>query len=102
MITLNDSNFKSETSSWLILVDFWADWCGPCKMMLPILEELSKMIWDKAKIWKLNVDENPTISAEFRILSIPTLLIFKDWKLVDQMLWVKQASVLKEKLESYI
>jgi len=71
-------------------------------MMLPILEELSKMIWDKAKIWKLNVDENPTISAEFRILSIPTLLIFKDWKLVDQMLWVKQASVLKEKLESYI
>jgi len=101
-VALNEGNFAETIANGVTLVDFWAEWCGPCQMMMPILEELSGVIGDKATISKVNVDENPSLAAQFRVMSIPTLLIFKDGQVVDQMVGVQQASVLKEKLEAHM
>ena len=104
VMVLNDNNFEEKVlkSSWVILVDFWAEWCGPCQMMIPILEELATAMWDKATIAKLNVDENPWVAGAFRIMSIPTMIIFKDGKPVEQLVWVQQADQLKAVLEKYM
>ena len=99
---LNESNFDTEISSWVVLVDFWAEWCGPCQMMLPILDQFSSEMWDKMKVWKVNVDENASLAQKFRVMSIPTLIVFKDWNPVEQLVWVKQASELKEICEKYM
>lgn len=101
-VILTKDNFNEEVSKWVTLVDFWAEWCGPCQSMLPILEELSKKMEGKAKISKVNVDENPELAAEFRVMSIPTLLVMKDWKVVEQLVWVQQADLLEETLNKHI
>ena len=101
-VMLNESNFQEEISKGVVLVDFWAEWCGPCQMMLPILEELSTRMEGKAKIAKLNVDENPNIAAQFRVMSIPTLIIFKDGQAVEQLVWVQQADTLEATLNKYL
>ena len=101
-VMLNESNFQEEISKGVVLVDFWAEWCGPCQMMLPILEELSTRMEGKAKIAKLNVDENPNIAAQFRVMSIPTLIIFKDGQPVEQLVWVQQADALEATLNKYL
>ena len=84
-VILNEGNFKDEIASGVTLVDFWAEWCGPCQMMLPILEDLSAKMEGKAKIAKVNVDENPALAAQFRVMSIPTLLVMKDGEVVEQL-----------------
>ena len=84
-IILNESNFNDTIKEGVTLVDFWAEWCGPCQMMIPILEELSTKMEGKAKVAKLNVDENPSLAAQFRVMSIPTLIVFKDGQPVEQM-----------------
>jgi thioredoxin 1 len=86
MIELNDNIFGSETASGTILVDFWAPWCGPCKMIAPVLEEINNEIGDKVKIGKLNVDQNPNTTQQFNVMSIPTLLLFKDGQVVEQII----------------
>lgn len=101
-IILNDGNFQNEISSWVVLVDFWAEWCGPCQMMLPILADFETEMWDKLKVWKVNVDEVPSIAQQFRIMSIPTLIVFKDGKPVEQMVWVKQKEELKTIVQKYL
>lgn len=101
-VVLNESSFADEIKSWVVLVDFWAEWCGPCQMMIPILDELTGVMWDKAKVAKVNVDENPALAAQFRVMSIPTMIIFKDGKPVEQIVWVRQVSELKEILEVHI
>jgi len=77
---LTESNFDSFTAEGKVLVDFWATWCGPCRMQAPVLEQLDKEMGDKLKICKVNVDEEPGLAARFGIMSIPTLLVMRDGK----------------------
>ncbi|MHB8360574.1 MAG: thioredoxin [Thermoplasmataceae archaeon] len=83
-IELNDENFmKSVASEKILIVDFWAVWCGPCRYLSPVIEELANEYSGKVTFGKLNVDENPKVSAQFNIRSIPTVLMFKDGKIID-------------------
>ncbi|HPU63641.1 MAG TPA: thioredoxin [Mobilitalea sp.] len=97
-----DDNFKTEAleSDKLVLVDFYADWCGPCKMMAPIIDELAKEYEGIVKIGKLNVDENPETTRKYRVMSIPTMIIFKNGEAVDNVVGVVSKNVLKEKLDA--
>ena len=81
---ITDNNFKDRVESDLVMVDFWAPWCAPCRMIAPVLEELQDEMQGQVNIVKLNVDENPQISQEYGITSIPTLLIFKGGQMVDR------------------
>ena len=99
-IEVNDTNFEAEVinSSVPVLVDFWAPWCGPCRALAPVIDELAGEYEGKAKIVKLNTDENPNKSLEFRINSIPTMIIFKDKKPVEMLV----GSLSKEKIQEAI
>jgi len=102
--TFTDANFDNEVlkSSIPVLVDFWAPWCGPCRMMGPIVEELANEIdGSKIKIGKLNVDENPDSAGKLGIMSIPTFLVFKNGRVVDQMNGGMAKEALKERIEKY-
>jgi thioredoxin 1 len=97
-IEVNDSNFKSEVtdSEMPVLVDFWAPWCGPCKMIAPVLEELAKEYDGRVKVVKLNVDDSPNTASEFGIRSIPTLIMFKDGKVFEQTVGAQSKENLKQ------
>ena len=101
-ITLTDENFQSEVmqSDLPVLVDFWAPWCGPCVAMGPVMEALAEEFVGKAKIAKLNVDDNPATARKFAIRSIPTILIFNQGNLVDGAVGLVGKSALREKLNS--
>ena len=102
-IVLNDANFDATINSDKpVLVDFWAEWCGPCKMIGPVVEELASDYEGKAVIGKLNVDENPGVTARFGIRSIPTLLVFKGGQIVDKQVGAVPKSVLSQKLEAQV
>lgn len=93
---LKDANFESETSEGLVLVDFWATWCGPCLMQAPILEQLAEELdEDELKIVKVDVDENPATAQQFGIMSIPTLLFKKDGEVVKQVAGVHTKEQIK-------
>ena len=83
--TLTDSNFDQEIRNGVVLVDFWAEWCGPCRRIAPIVEELAGKYDGRATVAKLNVDENPNIPGRFMIRGIPTLLLFKNGQLADTL-----------------
>jgi thioredoxin 1 len=102
-IVLNDANFDATINSDKpVLVDFWAEWCGPCKMIGPVVEELAGDYEGKAVIAKLNVDENPAVTAKYGIRSIPTLLVFKGGQIVDKQVGAVPKSVLAQKLEAQV
>ena len=84
-VTVNKSNFQSDVlqASEPVVVDFWAEWCGPCKMIAPALEEIATELGDKVKIAKLNIDENPELAAQYGVRSIPTLMMFKGGEVAD-------------------
>jgi len=87
VVVITDANFKTEVleAKGSVLVDFWASWCGPCKMIGPVIEELANDYQGKAKIGKMNVDENGKTAQEFGVMSIPTIILFKDGKEVNRM-----------------
>ena len=102
-ITLSDATFDQVVSDDKpVLVDFWAEWCGPCKMIGPVVEELAAEYEGKAVIAKLNVDENPNTTVKFGVRSIPTLLVFKGGKVVDKQVGAVPKSVLAQKLEAQL
>lgn len=84
IINATDQNFAAEIGEGVVLVDFWAPWCGPCKMIAPVLEELDAELGEKAKIVKVDVDDNQETAGKYEVMSIPTLLVFKDGELVDK------------------
>ena len=103
-LEITDSNFNEEVlnADLPVLVDFWAEWCGPCKMVSPIVEELSEEYTGKIKVTKLDVDSNPQTAPSFGIRGIPTLLMFKDGAAVDQIVGAVPKTTLKERLDQII
>jgi thioredoxin 1 len=105
-IEFTDSNFPTdvEQSKGVVLIDFWAPWCGPCKMQGPIVEDIAKDFSSNAnvKIGKINVDENPNVSQQFQVFSIPTIIIFKDGKPVDQAIGLQSKASILSKLNRQV
>ena len=102
-VEITDANFEQVINSDKpVLVDFWAEWCGPCKMIGPLVEELASDYDGKAVIGKVNVDENPNVSAKFGIRSIPTLLVFKSGEIVDKQIGAVPKGILAQKLDAQI
>lgn len=100
-LEITDANFEETIATDKpVLVDFWAEWCGPCRMIGPIVEELSSEYGDKAVIGKVNVDHNPNTAAKFGIRSIPTLLVFKNGEVVDKQVGATNKAALAGKLEA--
>ena len=101
---VNESNWQAEVmeSDVPVLVDFWADWCGPCKMIAPALDQLSEELAGKAKICKVSVDEAPGLAGQFGVRSIPNLLIFKGGTVQEQMVGAMSKSDLQSRLEAHI
>ena len=101
-VAVTDEDFEEKVlnSETPVLVDFWADWCGPCKMIAPIVEELAEEYDGQVAFAKVDVDSNPETSMKFAIRSIPTLLVFKDGKPVDQVIGAVPKAVLKKRLDS--
>jgi len=96
-----DASFDTDIASGITLVDFWAEWCGPCQVMIPRLEELAIKMGAKAKIAKMNVDEHPQTPQKFRIMSIPTMILFKDGKPVEQVVGVRSVDELVTMIQKY-
>ncbi|SDS95593.1 thioredoxin [Paenibacillaceae bacterium GAS479] len=101
-VALTKENFNESVQSGVSLVDFWAPWCGPCKMQLPIVEELSTELAGTATIAKINVDEQPELASQFGVMSIPTLILFKDGQPVDKMVGLQSKDALKNKIQGQL
>ena len=102
IVTLTDANFKQEVldSYMPVLVDFWAEWCGPCKMVAPILDDLASEYDGKVKIGKVNIDDFQGLASEYGVRAIPTLLIFKDGQVADQIVGLRTKRDFKVKLDN--
>ncbi len=106
-----EGGFEVTSSNWdnevlkaqgLVMIDFWAAWCGPCRMISPTVEELAKEYGGKIKVMKLNTDENPEIASRYKIMGIPTVIFFKDGNMLDQIVGVVQKQQLKAKIDSFL
>jgi thioredoxin 1 len=101
-LELNASNFDSTVAESVALVEFWAPWCGPCRMIAPVIDELAGDFDGKAKICKVNTDEEQDVAIKYGIRSIPTILFFKNGELVDQMIGASSKQVLADKINSLL
>ena len=103
-VPTNDQNFQTDVleSNIPVLVDFWAEWCGPCRMVAPIIEQLAEEYDGKALIGKVNVDHNPEVSMKYGVRSIPTILIFKDGEIVEKHVGTATKATLEQKLTAHL
>lgn len=101
---IKDENFSStvESSSAPVVVDFWASWCGPCKMLAPVIDEIASELEGKAQFFKLNVDDNPVTSTQHRISSIPTVMVFKGGNIVETIVGFRPKEAIKGLIEKHI
>jgi thioredoxin 1 len=104
IVTLTEGNFAAEVlqSAVPVLVDFWAEWCGPCRMIAPLLDELADEYDGQIKIGKVNVDDNQQLASQYRITGIPTLLLFKDGRVEETMVGLKSKRDLKQNIEKVL
>ena len=100
-VELTDSNFGQEISEGLTLVDFWAPWCGPCRIIAPVVEEIAGQYEGRVKVGKLNVDDNPVTQGQFRVMSIPTLILFKDGQPVEGVVGAQPKRAFEALLDKY-
>lgn len=102
-LEITDANFDTEVinSDKPVLIDFWAVWCGPCKLIAPVVEEVSKEYEGRFKVGKMDIDNNPNVAMKYGIRSIPTLLIFKDGKVVDQIVGAVPKNVITSKMDAH-
>ncbi len=102
-LEITDANFDTEVinSDKPVLIDFWAVWCGPCKLIAPVVEEVAKEYEGKFKVGKMDIDNNPNVAMKYGIRSIPTLLIFKDGKVVDQIVGAVPKNVITSKMDTH-
>jgi thioredoxin 1 len=103
-LEFTDSNFQTDVlqSDQLTVVDFWAEWCGPCRAISPVIEELSKQYNGKVKVGKLNIDHNPNVGINYGITSIPVILFIKDGKVVDKQMGAASKSILEKKIQLHM
>ncbi|MGP2656256.1 thioredoxin [Malaciobacter sp. WC5094] len=101
-IELNNSNFEETTKEGIALVDFWAPWCGPCRMLSPVIDELAAEFEGKAKVCKVNSDEEQDLAVKFGVRSIPTIIFMKDGEVVDTMIGASSKQAFADKLNSLI
>ncbi|RSL32220.1 thioredoxin [Salibacterium salarium] len=102
IVNVSDQSFAEETSEGVVLADFWATWCGPCKMIAPVLEEIDSEMGDQVKIAKLDVDENQETAGKYGVMSIPTLLMFKDGEVVEQIVGFQPKEQLVELINKHV
>ena len=103
-LVLTDENFGTEVESYsgVVLVDFWAEWCGPCQMLAPVIEQLQGELSGKIKIGKLNIDNNTNTPAKYKVRAIPTLLIFKNGKVMEQLVGVQPKNTINQKIDEVL
>ncbi|WP_290033505.1 thioredoxin [Ligilactobacillus cholophilus] len=99
---LTDSNFEEETANGITFTDFWATWCGPCRMQSPVIDELAKELDGKVKFTKMDIDQNPNTATELGIMSIPTMVIKKDGKIVDSIVGYHDKAQLEQIINQYL
>jgi thioredoxin 1 len=97
---IDDESFAAKTAQGVVLIDFYAEWCGPCHMQTPILEALAKELSDKVKIFKLDIDKSQKVTANFQVTSVPTMILFKDGEEVQRIVGLRDADTLKGIIEA--